>query len=360
LPSNHEFCSVPKALIVGVAGTELNAAESNFLKAADPLGFILFARNISTPDQVRTLVADMRSCVGREDSPVLIDQEGGRVARLGPPHWRAVPAAALFGELACSDPDAAQQAVRLNAQLIGAELAALGITVDCAPVADVPAPGADPIISDRAFSSDEAIVADLAAAFCKGLASVGVLPVIKHIPGHGRAGMDSHKGLPRVDATKDDLTAQDFAPFVALARLKEPEPWAMTAHVVFESFDKKLPATMSSIVIEDVVRKAIGFDGIVISDDLSMGALDGSFEDRAAGALAAGCDLVLHCNGKLDEMEAVARGTKRLEAGTAGTKTETRLARSLGRVKGLSQEFDAAAAQNELSVLMAPVLRNKQ
>jgi beta-N-acetylhexosaminidase len=355
LPSNHEICSVPKALIVGVSGTQLDAAERNFLKAADPLGFILFARNIASPDQIRSLIADMRACVDRQDAPVLIDQEGGRVARLRPPHWRAAPAAALFGERAHSDPDAARQAVHLNAQLIGAELAALGITVDCAPVADVPEVGADPIISDRAFAADAAMVADLATAFCEGLASMGVLPVIKHIPGHGRAGVDSHKGLPHVDTNKADLATQDFAPFKALARLKNPEPWAMTAHVVFKAFDQKLPATLSSIVIEDVVRDAIGFDGIVISDDLSMGALEGAFEDRAAGALAAGCDLVLHCNGKLDEMEAVARGTSDLGAGASGIKTEARLARSLGMLKSLPQDFDAGAALNELSALMAPV-----
>jgi beta-N-acetylhexosaminidase len=355
LPSNHEKRAVPKALIVGVSGTQLGAAERDFLKTADPLGFILFARNITAPDQVRALVREMRDCIGRKNAPVLIDQEGGRVARLKPPHWRAAPAAALFGELARHDRAAARQAVRLNAQLIGAELHALGITVDCAPVADIPAFGADPIISDRAFATDPPLVADLAQVFCEGLASVGVLPVIKHIPGHGRAGIDSHMGLPKVDAAQADLAAQDFAPFAVLARIKAPEPWAMTAHVVFEAFDKNLPATLSSIVIEDVVRGAISFDGIVISDDLSMGALEGSFEDRAAQALAAGCDLVLHCNGQLDEMKAVAKGTANIDAAV-----QARLDRSLGALPGEIPDFDATAALKELTGLMTPVMGDAQ
>lgn len=338
---------MPKALIVGVAGTRLGAKELSFIRATDPLGFILFARNIAAPDQVRALVAEMRSLTGRADTPVLIDQEGGRVVRLRPPQWRAAPPAAAFGALARLDREHGLRATRLNAQLIGAELAALGINVDCAPVADLPADDADRIIGDRAFDAAPEPAAMLAAAFCDGLDAAGVLPIIKHIPGHGRAGVDSHKGLPHVATARGELAKHDFAPFRALAARGAPEPWAMTAHVVYESIDAQAPATLSPRLIDEVIRGDIGFRGVIISDDLSMGALSGAFDQRAARALAAGCDLALHCNGNLDEMTAVAAGCTMI-----GADTDARLARSLGALKP-AQDFDAVAALAEMNELLS-------
>lgn len=339
-----------KALIVGVAATRLGAKELTFLREADPLGFILFARNVASPDQLRALTTEMRNAVGRADAPVLIDQEGGRVARLRAPQWRAAPPAAAFGALARLNREHGLRATRLNAALIGAELAAVGINVDCAPVADVPVAGADPIIGDRAFDTEPEPVAALAGAFCDGLGDVGVLPIIKHIPGHGRAEVDSHKALPRVRAGVDELAARDFGAFVPLARRRAPEPWAMTAHVIYDCIDREMPATQSRKVITEVIRGGIGFDGVILSDDLSMNALSGAYDERAALALAAGCDLVLHCNGKLDEMTAVAAG-----CGAIGVATEARLVRSLGAL-GTAANFDAAAARAELDRLMAPVV----
>ncbi len=340
---------MPKALIVGVAGTRLGAKELNFLQETDPLGFILFARNIASPDQVRALTTEMRNAVGRADAPVLIDQEGGRVARLRAPQWRAAPPAAVFGELYRLNAELGLMATRLNAQMIGNELIALGINVDCAPVADVPVADADPIIGDRAFATEPGPVRMLAGAFCEGLAAAGVLPVIKHIPGHGRAEVDSHKALPRVTAHRADLSARDFAPFKALARRRDPEPWAMTAHVIYDCCDPDRPATQSRAVIDNIIRGEIGFDGIVLSDDLSMGALTGPYDERARIALAAGCDLMLHCNGKLEEMVPAAAGCADLSA-TA----ERRLARSLGAL-GAPEPFDAEAAKEELARMLAPV-----
>ena len=340
---------MPKALIVGIAGTRVGAKEFTFIREADPLGFILFARNIATREQVVALVEELRGAVNRADAPVLIDQEGGRVARLRPPQWRAAPAAAAFGRLMRLNRENALRATRLNAQLIGAELAALGITVDCAPVADVPVGEADPIIGDRAFDTTPEAVATLAGAFCDGLDAAGVLPVIKHIPGHGRATLDSHKALPRVAASHSDLAAHDFPPFRSLARRTGPQPWAMTAHVVYECLDRQASATQSRTVVADVIRGDIGFDGVIISDDLSMGALTGPFEERAGRALAAGCDLALHCNGILEEMTAVAAGCSSI-----GMDTALRLERSLG-ARRPPADFDAAAAQAELDVLMSAV-----
>ncbi len=342
----------PKALILGVGGLRLDVAERAFFHEADPLGFILFARNVEGPEQVRTLVADLRDTVGRAGAPVLVDQEGGRVARLKPPHWRAAPSAAVFGRLARTDREAACRATYLNARLIGAELAALGITVDCAPVLDVPTSVADPVIGDRAFAGEPEPVALLGAAFCDGLIDSGVLPVIKHIPGHGRAEVDSHKRLPRIDAKRTELASRDFAPFRALAARAAPEPWAMTAHVVYEAYDEAAPATLSPAVLSDVVRGEIGFDGIIISDDLSMGALSGVYGDRTQGALAAGCDIALHCNGDMTEMAAVAAA-----AGPVGGVTAARLARSIEALD-MPAPFDAAAARAELERLLAPLAGN--
>jgi beta-N-acetylhexosaminidase len=291
--------SAPRALILGCSGAALTGAERRLYKFANPLGFILFARNCEAPEQIRKLVAEMRASVGRPDAPVLIDQEGGRVQRLKPPQWRQAPEAARFAELATRDLAAAEHATRLNARLIAADLTALGIDVDCAPVLDVPVTGAHDVIGNRAYGRDPAIIARLGRAVADGLLDGGVLPVIKHIPGHGRAQSDSHFELPAVDADWDTLAATDFAPFKALADL----PLGMTAHIVFRAIDAQKPASTSATVIDRVIRKHIGFDGLLMSDDIGMQALSGGYAERVAASLAAGCDVALHCSGKMEEME---------------------------------------------------------
>jgi beta-N-acetylhexosaminidase len=298
------------AVIFGCEGLTLTRWERDFFSNSDPLGFILFARNCESPEQIRALVADLRGSIGRDSAPVLIDQEGGRVARLKPPQWRAAPAAARFGLLAGRDRELAEQAVRLNAHLIAAELLDLGITVDCAPVLDILAPGASDVVGDRAFGADPELVADLGRAFCDGLLAGGVMPVIKHIPGHGRARVDSHHQLPVVETPRAELEVSDFRPFAALA----DAPWAMTGHLIYTAIDPDHPATMSPVVIDEVIRGAIGFDGVLVTDDLSMAALSGDYAARASKSLAAGCDLVLHCNGKAEEMTAVMSGVGPLSA----------------------------------------------
>lgn len=295
-------------MVFGCAGPVLTDAERRFFRDADPCGFVLFQRNCRDPEQLRRLVDALRETVGRADAPVLIDQEGGRVQRLKPPHWPKHPAPARFGALAAADPAAAETAVRLNARAIAATLAAAGIDVDAMPVLDLAIPGADAVIGDRAFADDPALVARLGRAACAGLLEGGVLPIIKHLPGHGRALADSHKTLPVVPASLATLEATDFAPFRALADL----PWAMTAHVVYPAIDPERPATLSPLVIGQVIRGSIGFDGVLISDDLGMGALVGPIGERAQRALAAGCDLALHCSGVPGEMAAAAAAVPRL------------------------------------------------
>jgi len=290
------------AAIFGCAGPVLGASERDFFRDADPLGFIVFARNCETPDQLTVLTSDLRAAVGRDDAPVLIDQEGGRVARLRPPQWRKAPAAAVFGAAYEIDPARALQATRANAFLMGLELRELGIDVDCAPLLDLRYDGASEVIGDRALSGDPGVVAALGRAVAEGLIEAGVLPVIKHLPGHGRGLVDSHHMLPVVETSRDELVSSDFAPFKALADM----PLGMTGHLVFSDIDPKLPATTSKTVIEEVIRGDIGFDGFLISDDVSMEALDGDLEQRAGDAVAAGCDVALHCNGKLDEMQRIA------------------------------------------------------
>jgi beta-N-acetylhexosaminidase len=299
----------------------LGEAERDFFRTADPLGFVLFANNCESPDQIRALTAALKSSVGRDDALVLIDQEGGRVARLKPPHWRGAPAAAVFGTLFERDREGALEAARLNARLLAADLDDIGINVNCAPVLDVPIPGAHDVIGDRAFSASPETVAALGEAFCAGLLEGGVMPVLKHIPGHGRAMSDSHHHLPVVNAPLEELKLRDFLPFKALGA----QPFAMAAHVVYEAIDGQAPATLSRAVTDGVIRGEIGFEGVLLSDDLSMEALKGSLAERAEAVLAGGCDVVLHCSGKLDEMEAV--------AAASGAMSETamaRLARGLG------------------------------
>lgn len=331
-----------RAVIFGVSGPDLSDRERRLFAAADPLGFILFARNCVGPDQVRRLVSDLRDSVGRGDAPVLIDQEGGRVQRIGPPHWRAAPPAASFGEMAGADAARAQDAAWLNARLLAAELADLGITVDCAPVLDVPQPGAHDIIGDRAAGTTPAAAAKFGRITCEGLLAGGVLPVIKHMPGHGRATADSHVSLPVVRAARDALEETDFAPFRALNDM----PWGMTAHVVYTALDEARPGTISSIVINDIIRDAIGFGGVLVSDDLCMGALGGPVERRAAAALAAGCDLALHCNGDIDEMEAVAAVCPPM---TRETRERLERAEAMRRAP---RPFDVHEAEDRLAVLM--------
>jgi beta-N-acetylhexosaminidase len=298
----------PRAVIFGCAGPELTDAERLFLAKAEPLGFILFQRNCAEPAQVRSLVRDLRESVDRADAPVLIDQEGGRVLRLKPPHWREAPAQGRFADLAGRDPVSAREAAYLNARVLAAELSELGITVDCAPVLDLRLPGAHEIIGDRALGTEPGQVAELGLAVAQGLVDGGVLPVIKHIPGHGRATVDSHHDLPVVDVPREVLERTDFEPFRRLAQ----QPWAMTAHVVYRAIDPGLPASLSPTVIADVIRRSIGFDGFLVSDDINMKALSGDVGELSLTAVEAGCDAVLHCNGDLAEMERVARATPRL------------------------------------------------
>ncbi|MBV9571110.1 MAG: beta-N-acetylhexosaminidase [Alphaproteobacteria bacterium] len=308
--------------IYGCSGTELSPEERAFFREAQPWGFILFARNVSQPNQVKALVSSLRDTVGDDQAPVLIDQEGGRVARLRPPHWRTHPPAQRFGDLYRSDPEAARQMCALNARLIASELFDLGINADCVPVLDVPVKDADAIIGNRAFSNDPEIVTALGRTMVDGLLDGGVLPVIKHLPGHGRANADSHLALPRVGALESELRVSDFAPFRALNDC----PLAMTAHVVYTAIDPDRPATTSETVISDVIRGWIGFDGLLMSDDLSMKALSNSFGERTRAALDAGCDIVLHCNGALSEMLDVAAEATLLE-GQALARAERALAR---------------------------------
>ena len=321
------------ACILGCAGLTLSREETAFFRDVKPWGFILFARNIDTPDQVRALVGALRETVGRADAPVLIDQEGGRVQRLKPPHWPVYPPGRVYGQLVGNDPLLKREITRLGARLIAHDLASLGINVDCVPVLDVPDPEGHEIIGDRAYGQTPEEVARLGRAAAEGLIAGGVLPVIKHIPGHGRAKADSHLELPVVDAGYDELEARDFAPFRVLSDM----PMAMTAHVIYSAIDPRRPVTTSKKAIRKVIRGAIGYDGLVMSDDLSMKALSGDFTERAEQSLAAGCDVVLHCNGDMAEMKAVVRGTGALK-GQAGRRADAALRRLARDVEPLDVE----------------------
>jgi beta-N-acetylhexosaminidase len=299
-------------VIFGCAGKTLTANERALFAATRPLGFILFKRNLDHPAQVAALVADLRDAAGRSDAPVLIDQEGGRVARLGPPHWRRPPPAGAFADLHAHDEARGLNAAWLNARAIAHDLHSLGIDVDCAPVLDLLLPDAHDVIGDRAYGATPARVIALGRAVCDGLLAGGVLPVIKHMPGHGRALADSHHELPVVRASEAELEA-DFAPFRALA----DAPLAMTAHIVYPAYDPDRPASTSAIVIDRIIRGAIGFDGVLLSDDINMSALQGSIAERAVACLAAGCDVALHCSGRLDEMQAVAAALPPMTADAA-------------------------------------------
>jgi beta-N-acetylhexosaminidase len=329
-----------RAFITGLSGPRLTPDERSFLREAAPWGLILFKRNIDEPGQVIGLISSFRETVGW-NAPVLVDQEGGRVQRLGPPHWPEYPPAAVFGRLYDQDRDAGLAAARLGVRLIAADLHAVGIDVDCLPVADLPAHGADPVIGDRAYGATPDKVAVLAAAAAEGLLAGGVLPVVKHIPGHGRGAADSHLRLPVVDTDRRTLEATDFAPFRALRGL----PLAMTAHIVFTAIDPLAPTTTSPVMIR-VIRTAIGYDGALMTDDISMGALTGTIGSRTRAAIGAGCDLVLHCNGRLDEMQAVAEAVPQL-AGTAARRAETALA-----ARRAPQPFDVTAGRAAFAELL--------
>jgi beta-N-acetylhexosaminidase len=331
-----------RAFITGVSGPELNAAEREFIRSQRPWGFILFKRNVETPAQVTYLIKELRKELGQPDAPVLIDQEGGRVQRLGPPHWPLYPAGAVLGRLYDIDRALGLTAARLSARLIAADLSDLGITVDCLPLADVPVAGADAVIGDRAYGTEPGKVAAIARAVTEGLLQGGILPVLKHIPGHGRATVDTHLRLPVVDTSKTELERTDFAAFQMLADL----PMAMTAHVVFSALDAAQPATTSATIIQQVIRGVIGFQGLLMSDDVSMNALAGSIAERTRAIFGSGCDMVLHCNGKLEEMREVARETPELSG-----KPLERAGRALASRKA-PQAFDWLKARTELDVLI--------
>lgn len=334
--------AAPAAVVFGCAGLQLTADETALFRDAKPAGYILFARNVDTPDQIRKLTDSFRELSGDENVPVLIDQEGGRVQRLRPPHWPDYPAMRPFGDRARIDAEEALECLRLNYRLIASDLAALGINVDCAPVLDLPVEGSHDIIGDRAFSNDPAIVANLGRAVCDGLIQGGVVPVIKHIPGHGRAFADSHKELPRVDTPLEELRRTDFAPFAALS----DAPTGMTAHIVYAAIDPDGPGSASRKVVEDIIRGEIGFDGLLFSDDVCMKALSGPLDHRVASVLAAGCDLALHCDGAFDDMVAIAE--------TCPPMRPDSLARlnSAMSLADDSDDFDTEAAKRRISAFL--------
>jgi beta-N-acetylhexosaminidase len=333
-----------RAFITGISGTELTSDERDFLRDVDPWGLILFKRNISDPRQVAVLTRSFRTILNR-NAPILVDQEGGRVQRLGPPHWPVYPPAQALDRLYERDVAVALAAARLGGRLLANDLAPLGIDVDCLPCADIPVAEADPVIGDRAYGDRPDKVGLLAGAHARGLMNGGVLPVLKHLPGHGRATADSHKSLPAVAADRGTLEATDFAAFKPLARL----PLGMTAHVVFSAIDAAHPATTSATMVREVIRGFIGFQGLLMSDDVSMGALSGTIGERSKAAIAAGCDVVLHCNGKLDEMREVAANVPRL-AGEAAQRADAALA-----ARETPSEFDAVAGRRVFEEMLAPV-----
>jgi beta-N-acetylhexosaminidase len=338
------------ALIVGVAGTELSRDEAKFLKDARPAGFILFARNLKDHAQIRALIADVKAAVGADDLLVLIDQEGGRVQRLRPPLGRALPPAAVYGRLLAEDREGAIAAAYDATRLLAEDLSELGINTDCAPVLDLPVPGAHDIIGDRAYGRTVADVVTLARAVADGFMAGGVLPVIKHIPGHGRATADSHLALPVVAETRAELIASDFAPFKALSGM----PAAMSAHVVYADIDPDAPASTSPIVIGEIIRGLIGFDGLLMSDDLSMKALSGPMQKRAEAVIAAGSDLALHCNGDIEEMTAAAAGSGSLD-GRAQERFDAAV-----KITKATKPFDSAAAQAQLAKVLAFAARSAE
>lgn len=334
-----------KAFITGIEGCSLTNEEKTFIHLENPWGLILFGRNIEDPKQVTKLVDDFRECVGRADAPVLIDQEGGRVQRLRPPHWYNYASGLALGELWRRDKKSGKQAIKLHSRLIAHDLLSMGINVDCLPVLDVPVAGSHDVIGDRAYSHDPDEVAKIGRLACEGLMEGGVLPVIKHIPGHGRAGADSHKELPEVHASHEDMANSDFVPFKALSDM----PMAMTAHVRYHALDSTAPATTSQTVIRNIIRDEIGFQGLLMSDDLSMQALDGDMAKRSDDCFAAGCDIVLHCNGNMREMEEIAVVCPVLE------ETALDRANAVEALFSTPDEIDVDALHAEYRALLEPL-----
>jgi len=332
------------AFISGCSGPVLSTAERDFFTRTNPWGLILFKRNCETPEQLKALTGAFREAVGRRNAPVFVDQEGGRVQRLGPPsnEWRRYPPARAYGEAFNASPLQGLRAARNVGRLMAEDLIAAGITANCVPVLDVPQPGAHEIVGNRAYSDRIETIMALARAHAAGFADGGILPVIKHIPGHGRARADSHLELPVVDAPRADLEAVDFPPFAALA----DAPMAMTAHVVYTALDRTAPATLSKKVISAIIRKQIGFRGLLMTDDLSMKALAGSYGEKTRRALEAGCDIVLHCNGQMEQMEEV--------AAAAGTLKGKALSRAKAALKAARkpQPFDRRQALKDLEAVL--------
>lgn len=312
-----------KPVIFGCEGLTLTEKEKAFFSEVKPTGFILFSRNVESRKQLHDLTSEMRKAVGRHKVPILIDQEGGRVQRMTEPEWRRYPPMGVFGEMAMKDPTLAASALRLNCRLLADDLRRVGINVNCLPLLDVATEKTSLAIGDRAFSTDPNLVSALGRIVADALQAGGILPVIKHLPGHGRATVDSHYDLPVVDAPVSELEETDFAPF----RVLKDAPFGMTAHITYTDIDPIKPATLSRIVIGRIIRMKIGFGGVLISDDLSMKALSGNIEDLAAETLAAGCDLALHCNGKLDEMQAIASAIPNI-----APQLETRIAKLIRTV----------------------------
>ncbi len=332
-----------RAVILGLAGETLSLDERTFFRDANPWAFIVFKRNVRDRAQLTRLTADLRDAVGR-DALVFVDQEGGRVQRLGPPRWRARPAAGVFAALCAVDPAAAEEAVRLNYRLIAHDLREVGVDANCAPVLDTPQPGADPIVGDRALGADPETIARLGRAALEGLFAGAVVGVIKHMPGHGRADADSHLALPTAAADAEALAAVDLAPFKALA----DAPMGMTAHVLYPAWDAAQPATTSPTIIREIIRGAVGFDGLLMTDDISsnMKALPGSYGERAAAAIAAGCDVALHCDGDRAGMEEVVAAVPELEGASLGRAGRATAAR------GWPADFDPVAGQARLDALL--------
>jgi beta-N-acetylhexosaminidase len=332
-----------QAAIYGLEGLALTAAEGDFFRDAEPAGFILFRRNCENQSQLLQLTDSLRALSGRDDVPILIDQEGGRVARMRPPEWPAFPTAEKFANLYRAAPSSAIEAARANARALALMLRSCGINVNALPLLDVRQEGATDIIGDRALGSEPMQVAALGRAVLDGMASAGVVGIIKHMPGHGRALVDSHKELPVVTASAEALET-DLEPFERLASA----PMGMTAHVVYTTWDAERPASLSPIVVHDIIRERIGFDGWLMSDDLGMEALQGDFASRAAGVVAAGCDVALHCSGKMDEMVAVASAVPAMSA-----EGHNRLARAMASTRLETEPFDFAEEIAKRDTLLA-------
>ncbi len=332
-----------KALIIGIKSTQLSEAERSFIQRVKPLGVILFARNVESPEQVRSLVGQLKLCMGHAQALVFIDQEGGRVQRLKPPHWPAYKAGRVFGEIAAKKPKLGLRAAYLTNRLIADDLAQLGINADCTPVLDLAFPETHDVIGDRAYALDPILTAKMGAQVCDAMLAAGVMPVIKHIPGHGRATADSHYELPKVETNLADLCAQDFAPFVKLAK---KSPFAMTAHILYSALDPHNPATQSPTIMQHIIRGLIGYKGLVMTDDLSMKALTGSFEERSQRSLDAGCDILLHCNGDMDEMQAIASVARPM------SKHQTAVLHKFMQAHSKADKFNRLAAEQELAKIL--------